>query len=58
MMAKDGEISPLREAAVQMHEMYLELKAAGFSRSEAMELIARTIGNATVEQINNEDNDS
>lgn len=39
----DKPTSPLRTAAIQTHEMYTELKAAGFSRSEAMELIARTL---------------
>lgn len=38
------EVSPLREAAIQIHEMYEELKAAGFSRREAMELIAKVLG--------------
>lgn len=36
-------ISPLREAAIQIHEMYVELKNAGFSRSESMELIAKVL---------------
>ena len=39
-------MSPMREAAVQLHEMYIELKRAGFSRTEAMELIARVMGSA------------
>lgn len=39
----DMDISPMREAAIQTHELYTELKAAGFSRSEAMELIARVL---------------
>jgi hypothetical protein len=55
----NNEMSPLREAAVQMHEMYVELKAAGFNRSEALELIVKTIGQATAEaaQQKNEDDD-
>lgn len=36
-------MSPLREAAVQLHEMYTELKAAGFTRGEAIELVAKTL---------------
>jgi hypothetical protein len=40
----DGDVSPLREAAIQLHEMYIELKLAGFSRGEAMELVARVMG--------------
>jgi hypothetical protein len=43
-------MSPLREAAVGLHEMYTELKAAGFSRSEAMELVAKVIGQMFAEQ--------
>lgn len=44
-MANDEEMhmSPLREGAVQMHELYEELKRAGFSRREALDLIARSI---------------
>lgn len=36
-------VSPLREAAVMAHEMYNELKIAGFSRREALELLARML---------------
>lgn len=43
MMADEGEISPLHEAAIQLHEMYLSLQVAGFSQHEAMELIARVM---------------
>lgn len=32
------DMSPLREAAVQIHEIYEEFKSAGFSRKEAMQL--------------------
>jgi hypothetical protein len=39
-------ISPLKEAAIQLHEMYEEFKNAGFSKREAMELTARMIGQA------------
>jgi hypothetical protein len=35
------EMSPLREAAVQIHEIYEEFKKAGFSRKEAMELTSQ-----------------
>lgn len=38
----DDNVSPLRLAAIQAHELYTELKNAGFTRSEAMELLART----------------
>lgn len=52
----DGEMTPLREAATQLHEMYTELKGAGFSRSEAMELVARVLaqGIAQEQQIQQE----
>lgn len=42
-MSNDGEITPLNEAAVQLHEMYLSLQTAGFTRGESMELIARVM---------------
>lgn len=35
---KNVDMSPLREAAVQIHEIYEEFKRAGFSRKEAMQL--------------------
>lgn len=47
----DGEISPLREAANQLHEMYIELKRAGFSRGEAMELVAKVIASGMAEGV-------
>lgn len=40
-MAPDGEISPLDEAAVSIHEMYLSFRRAGFTRSEATSIIAK-----------------
>jgi uncharacterized protein YoaH (UPF0181 family) len=43
MTDDDGGMTPLREAAGQLHEMYLELKRAGFSRGEALELVAKTL---------------
>lgn len=36
-------VSPLREAALMAHEMYNELKLAGFSRREALELLAKML---------------
>jgi hypothetical protein len=33
-------ISPLREAALQMHEMYRELVRAGFTRRQAVAIVA------------------
>jgi len=47
----DGEMTPLSEAATQLHEMYVELKRAGFSRSEAMELVARVLASGISDQV-------
>lgn len=33
--------SPLMESAASMHELYVTLKEAGFSRRDALELIAK-----------------
>lgn len=35
--------SPMKEAAVSMHEMYLTLREAGFSRRDGLELIAKML---------------
>lgn len=47
-MAKDdndnpniGSMSPLAVAAMQMHEMYTELRRAGFNRNEALYLTVK-----------------
>lgn len=37
------DMSPLAAGAIQMHELYQELKRAGFTRREALDLIARSI---------------
>lgn len=42
-MSGDGELTPMAEATVQLHEMYLSLQAAGFTQPEAMELVARVM---------------
>jgi hypothetical protein len=34
------EMSPLREAALQMHEMYSELVRAGFTRRQSVTIVA------------------
>ena len=36
---------PLKEAAVQLHELYEELKAAGFTRKEALKLVSNVLSN-------------
>ena len=35
--------SPLREATVQLHEMYIELKSAGFTKKEALTLVSKIL---------------
>lgn len=42
-------MSPLREAAIQAHELYVEMKAAGFSRGEALELLAKVMASSVSE---------
>lgn len=57
MSSDDNYTSPLRAAAVQMHELYSELRAAGFTRTEAVELIARTMATAVAEAQRNENDE-
>jgi hypothetical protein len=40
---KENDISPLREAALQMHEMYSELTRAGFTRRQAVTIVAHIL---------------
>jgi hypothetical protein len=35
--------SPMEEAAISMHEMYVTLRRAGFTRRDALELVARML---------------
>lgn len=45
--------TPLGQALAATHEMYAELRAAGFKKSESLELIARymvALGNSQMEQ--------
>lgn len=42
-MSDETQMSPLRTAAVQMHEMYAELRRAGFTRKEALTLVGNMI---------------
>jgi pyrroline-5-carboxylate reductase len=49
--------SPMQEAAVAMHEMYETLKRAGFSRREALELVAKMMTSSIAEVLGNSDND-
>jgi hypothetical protein len=41
--------SPLREATLQLHEMFEELKRAGFSRKEALSLVGRVLAASVTE---------
>ena len=43
-----GQSSPLREATVQLHEMYVELRAAGFSKREALHLVSKILTTSVV----------
>lgn len=40
---KNSNMTPLKEAAISAHEVYSALREAGFSRSEAIELVARVV---------------
>lgn len=57
MSDDENYTSPLRAAAIQMHELYTELRAAGFTRTEAMELIAKTMATAVAEVQRNEEDE-
>jgi hypothetical protein len=35
--------SPLREATVQLHEMYVELRSAGFNKKDALHLVSKIL---------------
>jgi len=43
-----GRSSPLREATVQLHEMYTELKAAGFSKKDALHLVSKILTTSVI----------
>ena len=50
--------SPMQEAAVAMHEMYETLKRAGFTRREALELVAKMMTSSIAEVLGNSDDDN
>jgi len=50
-MARDGDLSPLDVAAVSMHELYESFKRAGFTRSEAISIIAKTAAEIVAQQV-------
>jgi hypothetical protein len=43
MEDNDINISPMKVAALQLHEMYVELRHAGFARYEALYLVAKLL---------------
>jgi hypothetical protein len=47
MTSKEDPVgmTPMREAAIQAHELYMAFRESGFSRREAMELVAKIISN-------------
>jgi pyrroline-5-carboxylate reductase len=61
MKEDDGYPSPLRSVAVQMHEVFSEFRRAGFSRKEALELVAKiltgTVGSMIEENNNKKEED-
>ena len=42
-MDEMNNASPIRQAAISAHELYSELKQAGFSRREGLELLSRIL---------------
>ena len=49
-----GYTSPLTEAAISMHEMYITLRSVGFSRRDALELVAKMLINGVIEDSEDE----
>jgi hypothetical protein len=41
--------SPMEEAAISMHEVYVTLRRAGFARRDALELVAKMLINGMVD---------
>lgn len=51
----DEYSSPMMAAAVGMHELYVTLKTAGFSRRDALELIAKMLSGPISESMKSDD---
>jgi putative heme degradation protein len=49
MKKYEEDDSPLRDAVIQLHEMFEELKRAGFSRKEALSLVAKVLAASVTE---------
>lgn len=46
MARADGDITPMDEAAVAMHEVYLAFRRAGFTRTEALTVVTKLASDA------------
>lgn len=42
----DGDITQLASTAIQFHELFLELKRAGFAHNDAVQIIAVIMSNS------------
>ena len=51
---QDPIVSPLREAAISLNVMYQELRSAGFSRRDALELVSKVMIGSLGEAIEDE----
>jgi hypothetical protein len=51
--SEETGLSPLRQAAIQLHEMYTELKRAGFTRREALTLVGQLISRGIEDGLDN-----
>jgi hypothetical protein len=50
-LEKEFGNSPLRESALQLHEMYLELRASGFSKKQSLYLVSKILTTAVLGSI-------
>lgn len=53
----EGDISQLGIAAIQVHELFLELKKAGFTHRESLQLAGDVLAHAVVDNYADEDDD-
>lgn len=42
-LEKEFGNSPLRESTLQLHEMYLELRASGFTKKQSLYLVSKIL---------------
>jgi hypothetical protein len=57
MARQDGDLSPMDTAAVAMHELYQSFRRAGFTRSEAVTIIAKTAAEIISQQVGEQPDD-